>query len=204
MLNMDPSREIVGYLIRHGELKNMKIWDGQGDFSLSEKGEEQAAKAANWLSFQKIGRAIASDVPRAVQTAQYLMDTGAVVCPYLACDPNLRPWNVAGFTGKEKTPERVAEFKKYVENPDLVIPEGESRRQLDERVKVVFEYLGTPYDAKPTAIFIHNSVIKAILGIDDVKDACSPGGIIACWMDEKGQISFEIVLGKVELEEGVS
>jgi probable phosphoglycerate mutase len=204
MLNMDPSRELIGYLIRHGELKNMRIWDGWGDFELSEKGVDQAQKAAQWLSYTRIGRVISSDVPRTMHTAQFLMDTGSVACPWMACDPNLRPWMVAGFTGKEKTPERVAEFKKYIADPALVIPGGESRNQLHDRVQVIFQYLGTPYNSLPTAIFIHNSVIKSIMGMDDVADAVAPGGIIAVYMDEKGELSYEVMLGKVELEQGVS
>ena len=199
--NFDPARQLIGYLVRHGELVNMNIWDGWGNYSLSEKGKEQAEAAARWLSFERIGRVISSDVPRTMQTAQYLMDSGCVQCPFMSCEPNLRPWFVADeFTGKEKTPERVAEFKKYVDDPNLVIPGGESRNQLKERIQVIFSYLATPYQALPTAFFIHNSVIKSVMGID----ACAPGGIVAVFMDEKGEMSFEIMLGHIEPEIGVS
>jgi hypothetical protein len=116
----------------------------------------------------------------------------------------LRPWNVAGFTGKQKTPERIAEFAKYMVDPTLVIPDGESRQQLDQRVQVIYQYATVPYKGCPTAFFIHNSVIKALMGIDDIKDACSPGGIVGMFMDEQGKIFFEILLGKVETEIGVS
>lgn len=202
--NFDPSRQRIGYLVRHGELENMNIWDGWGNYELSEKGRQQAEAAAQWLSFEKIGRVISSDVPRTMQTAQCLMNTGSVVCPFMACDPNLRPWMVADFTGKEKTPERIEQFKKYIADPKLVIPGGESRDQLNQRVQVLFQYLGTPYDASPTVFFIHNSVIKSIMGLDDIKDAVSPGGIIRVDMDEKGELYFNVVLGAVELEKGVS
>jgi broad specificity phosphatase PhoE len=204
MFNMDPSKSLIGWLIRHGELKRMDIWDSWGNYELSAEGHEQAAAAARWLSFEKIGRVVSSDVPRTMQTAQYLMDSGAVECPYMMCDPNLRPWNVADFTGKTKTPERIAEFKKYVEDPSLVIPDGESRNQLHERIQVIWQYMMAPYEALPTACFIHNSVIKSLMGIDDIKDAVSPGGVIAVWMDAKGDVSFQIVLGEPTLEKGVS
>lgn len=58
----DPSRVLIGYLVRHGELKNMRIWDGWGDFDLSAEGVQQAERAAHWLSFDHIGRVISSDV----------------------------------------------------------------------------------------------------------------------------------------------
>jgi broad specificity phosphatase PhoE len=197
MLNLDPSREIIGYLVRHGELKKMNIWDGWGDFDLSETGRESAEKAAQWLSFEKIGRVISSDIPRAIETAQAIMDACNVACPFLACDPNLRPRMVADFTGKEKTPARVAEFKKYIENPDLVIPGGESGTQLNQRIQVIFQYLAAPYEALPTVVSTHNSVIKSLLGVEEVGEVVEPGGIIAVYLDEKGNISFEVVLGAV-------
>jgi broad specificity phosphatase PhoE len=204
MFSLDPSRQLIGFLVRHGELESMSIWDGWGNYELSEKGREQAESAARWLSFERIGRVISSDVPRTMQTAQYLMDTGAVSCPFMGTDPNLRPWMVAGFTGKEKTPERIAEFKKYIDDPDLVIPDGESRNQLHDRVQVVFTYLATPYNCLPTAIFIHNSVIKSIMGIETIADAVAPGGIVGVYLDEKGEMSFEVLLGHVAPEIGVS
>ena len=202
--NMDPSLELIGYLIRHGELTNMHVWDGWSGMELSEEGKRQAEAAARWLSFERIGRVISSDVPRTISTAQYLMETGAVECPFMGCDPNLRPWMVADFTGKEKTPERIAEFKKYIDDPSLVIPGGESHDQLNDRVQVVFQYLATPYNKLPTALFMHNSVIKCILGLHDVKDAVDPGGVIAAYMDPKGAISFRVVLGETNSAKGVS
>ena len=204
MFNMDPSKECIGYIIRHGELTDMGVWDSWGDLTLSEAGMQQAESAARWLSFERIGRVITSDLPRTIQTAQYLMDTGCVSCPFLSGDPNLRPWMVGDFTGKEKTPVRVAEFEKYIQDPSLPIPGGESHDQFNQRIPVIFQYLAAPYDAKPTAIFLHNSVIKALMGLETVKEAVAPGGVIGAFMDEKGEITFEVLLGKIEQELGVS
>jgi broad specificity phosphatase PhoE len=204
MFNLDPSRQIIGYFVRHGELDNMRLWDSWGSYDLSEEGKTQAEAAARWLSFEKIGRVISSDLPRTMHTAQYLMDTGVVMCPYLACDPNLRPWLLPPFQGKEKTPERIEEFKQYLDDRTLVVPDGESHQQLTERVQVVFQYLAAPYMALPTAFFLHNSVIKALMGIYDVQDACLPGGVIAVFMDEKGEISFQVMLGQTTQTQGVS
>src|ERR1035437_6616276 len=203
-INLTPSRECIGFLVRHGELTNMHVWDAWTGLDLSEEGRQQAEKASQWLSFERIGRIVSSDLPRAVHTAQYLMDTGCVCCPFMACDPSLRPWFVSDFTGKEKTPENLAKFQKYMDDPDLVIPGGESRNQLKTRVQVIFQYLLAPYKALPTACFIHNSVIKALMGLDNVKEAVQPGGIVGVYMDEKGEISFEVLLGHVAPETGVS
>lgn len=204
-LNLDPSRVLIGFLVRHGELNDMSIWDSWGSYDLSEEGRQQAEKAAQYLSFERIGRVISSDLPRTINTAQAIMDNCSVACPYVYHDPNIRPWNVGDFTGKEKTPERIAEFQKYIKNPDLPIPgSDESRNQLNQRVQVIPVYLASPYDGKPTAIVLHNSVIKSLMGIDDIADAVSPGGIIAVYSNEKGECDFEVVLGAVTPEIGVS
>lgn len=204
MLNMDPSRELIGYLVRHGALNNMSVWDGWSDMGLSEEGEQQAEKVAQWLSFDRIGRVISSDVPRTIQTAQRIMDSCDVACPFMMTDPNLRPRMVAAFTGLEKTPARMAEFKQYIDNPDLEIPDGESGNQLNWRIQVVWTYLATPYKALPSVIVIHNSVIKSLLGMDSVKHAVAPGGLIAVYMTPDGLFDFEVVLGAVTPETGIS
>lgn len=205
MLNIQPDRELLGYLVRHGELKNMNLWDGWGDFDLSEEGQSQAAAAARWLSFERIGRCVSSDLPRTMETAQFLLNTGAVECPWLATDPNLRPWNVSDeFTGKEKTEERIAAFKKYIDDPSLVIPGGESRNQLKERAQVAFTYLATPYKGLPTVLFLHNSVMRTLMDVDDIKDAVSPGGIIAVYLTADQKLEFVVVLGAMDAQKGIS
>ena len=75
---------------------------------------------------------------------------------------------------------------------------------LNQRVQVIFQYLGAPYKGLPTALFIHNSVIKAVMGMQEVKEAVAPGGVIAVYLDDRGQFSFETMLGHVEPEKGVS
>lgn len=201
MLNLDPSRTLVGWLVRHGELVNMNIWDGWGDYELSEKGRRSAEKAAQYLSFEKIGRIISSDVPRTMQTAHCIMEACDVSCPEIYCDPNIRPWMVGKFTGETKTAERKADFKHYVENPSEPIPGGESRDQLSQRVQVVGPYLATPYNCLPTVFTTHNSVIKILVGDSGLEHGIDPGGIIAIYMNEKGEFEFEIVLGESDVEE---
>ena len=203
-ITFDPTKHLIGYLVRHGELTNMHVWDGWGDLTLSEEGQRQAEKVAWWVSFMAIGRVVCSDLPRTRQTAEPLMSSGSVLCPYLACDPNLRPWNVSEFTGKEKTPARLAEFQKYLDNPTLMIPGGESRQQFSERIQVIFQYLVAPYEGRITVCIVHNSVIKSLMGLDAMKEAVEPGGIISVSLDGRGEIFYEIVMGEVKLEQGVS
>lgn len=201
MLNLDPSQTLLGWLVRHGELNIGNKWDGWGNFVLSDEGRQSAEKAAQWLSFQPIGRVVASDLPRTLQTAEIILSGTDVRCPYLATDPNLRAWAIGDFTGKEKTDERKEDFQQYRSNPDRTIPGGESFNQLFERVKIAFQYLCSPYCALPTVIVTHNSVLKALLDLDEKGDLVEPGGIVAVHMNEKGECNFEVVMGATDLDQ---
>lgn len=198
MLNVEPTRDVLGFLVRHGDLNLHGRWDGWGNYVLSPEGREAAEKAAQWLSFEKIGRIVSSDLPRTVQTAEIIMQNVNVACPYLATDPNLRAWALGDFTGREKTPERKAQLQYYRDHPDEPVPGGESWNQLRDRVQVALQYLCTPYDALPTVIITHNSTLKALLDLDEKGDIVGDGGIIKVSMDEKGEIHFDAVLGATD------
>lgn len=203
MLNLDPSRTLLGWLGRHGELNIDNRWDGWGNYVLSPEGRQSAEKMGQWLSYQTIGRIICSDLPRTVQTAEIIMNQVDVMCPHLGTEPNLRAWAIGDFTGKEKTDERKAEFRHYREHPDVAIPGGESYDQLCQRVKIAFQYFCSPYHALPTLILTHNSVLKALMELDETGDLVEPGGLVAVYMDEKGDISFDVVLGKTDMDKAV-
>lgn len=195
-VNPTPDRETVGYICRHGELNIKNRWDGWGSFVLSEEGRESAEKAGQWLAFERTGRLIASDLPRTLQTAEIIMQAIDVSCPFLATDPNLRAWALGDFSGKVKTPELKAELQHYRDNPDEMVPSGESWNQFCERVKVALQYLCTPYNALPTIIVTHNSVLKALLGFDEKGDIVDPGGIVRVDMLPSGELDFVAVLGE--------
>jgi len=201
--NVAPERTLIGFIVRHGALKveegkadDEKVWDGWGPYRLSEEGRRQAEKAGQWLSFEQLGRIVTSDLPRAVETAEIILAACNVACPYIATDPNLRSWAIGDFTGKKKTEERREEFFQYVQNPALPIPGGESHDQCEERVVVIDQYLAVPYKGLPTVVICHNSMIKARLGISHPGDVVEPGGVIAVYLNPKGEFEYEIVMGK--------
>lgn len=202
-LNYDPAHQTIGYIVRHGELNIDSRWDGWGRYVLSPEGRQAAERAGQWLCYEKIGRIIASDLPRTYQTAEIIMGMTHVACPYLATDPNLRSWNIGEFTGKEKTPERRAQLQHYRDNPNEIVPGGESWNSLFQRVQVAFQYLCTPYDGKITVLVSHNSVLKALIGLDERGDIIEDGGIVRVDMDEKGDLQFVAVLGATPLDKKV-
>jgi broad specificity phosphatase PhoE len=201
---MDPSRQLIGWLIRHGELNlGENRWDGWGNYTLSPEGRESAEKAGQWLSFERIGRIISSDLPRAFQTAEIVMNACDVACTFLSTDPNLRAWAIGDFTGKEKTPERKDQLQYYRDHVDEMIPGGESWNQFHERVQVAFQYLCSPYKGLPVALVIHNSVIKAMMGLDEKGDIVDPGGILGVYLDDKGECCFEVLMGATSMDKTV-
>jgi len=202
-INPTPDRDCIGYLVRHGELNIDHRWDSWGPYVLSPEGREAAEKAGQWLSYEKIGRFITSDLPRCVQSAEIIMNMVDASCQYLATDPNLRAWNLGEFTGKEKTPERKEKLQYYRDHPDEPVPGGESWNNLHERVQVAFQYLCTPYDGKLTVIVTHNSVLKALLCLDEKGDLVEDGGIVRVDMTEKGELEFVAVLGATSLDKKV-
>ena len=201
-INLEPQRDLVGYIVRHGELNLEDKWDGWGNYVLSSEGRESAEKAGQWLSFDRIGRFVSSDLPRALQTAEIVMNECNCACSFLATDPNMRAWAIADFTGKKKTDEMKEKFHFYRENPDEIIPNGESWNQMAQRVKVILQYMATPYCGLPTVAVTHNSVIKGLLDLDEKGDVVDPGGIIAVYLTAEGKMEFDVVMGATKLDLG--
>jgi probable phosphoglycerate mutase len=200
MLTTDPTHELIGYIVRHGELNIDNKWDGWGKFVLSDEGQQSAKRAGEWLGYKRIGRMVSSDLPRAAQTADIISNEISCECPYIATDPNLRAWAIGDFTGKEKTDERKEEFQYYRDHPAIAIPGGESFDQFCERVKVAFTYLCSPYKALPTVIVCHNSVLKGLMGLDEKGDVVTPGGIVGVYLDDKGECHFQILVGATDMD----
>lgn len=204
----------VAYIVRHGEteLNASNCFRGWENPSLNESGLMAAEQIANFFSYERIGRVVSSDLDRAMQTAEAIMTTGTVSSPYLSADFNLRPWCIADFAGREKTPALQKKLDYYIQRPDLKIPDGESLDDFRNRQGVLFQYIATPYDGLPTVIVTHTSNLTHLAemvdqdnGIDpsrdpEVHDIVEPGGIVAIYMDAYGKMKLQPRLGAVEME----
>ena len=202
MLNMDPSRELVGWVCRHGStiLNASGCWRGWENPELNQNGLEAAEHLGQYLTYDRIGRVVSSDFTRAVQTAEIVMQCCNPDCVYLSCEPNLRPWNIPPFAGKEKTAERKAELQYYIDHPDVVVPGGESLNQFRDRNAVIFQYLTVPYNGKPTLIVAHTSnfvgAARYLAEVDmekkyeEMDDIVGPGGLVAVYCDSSGKIDL--------------
>jgi probable phosphoglycerate mutase len=156
---------MIFYLIRHGEsLYNAEgRIQGQSDVALSPSGLLQAQAIAGALSGQAIDAVFASPLRRALQTAEPI---AARLGVDIRCDDRLKEIHAGVFQGllwdeiEAKFPEAVRPWRE--QQPDFVIPGGESRRALMERGRSVFESIReTPFHR--VAVVSHGGILAAAL-----------------------------------------
>jgi probable phosphoglycerate mutase len=152
-------------VVRHGETQ----WNlasriqGHADSPLTAAGEAQAAAIAGRLAGETFDQLIASDLGRALQTAQAIAArTGHEV----TVDPRLRERNFGvaeGLTYGEIDVQYPDVFSRVREtDPNYVIPGGESRQQLYERVQNVFESLAREASGRCIAVVCHGGVLASL------------------------------------------
>ena len=151
--------------IRHGETE----WNSQGRFQghlnsvLNAAGLAQAEALGEYLARERFDLLLSSDLGRALQTASAIaMRTGHEI----VVEPRLRERRMGIFQGL--TPAEVearyrgeyARFKSR--DPDYVIPEGESMRQLFERSIACFTELALRHAGLALATVTHGGVLAML------------------------------------------
>jgi probable phosphoglycerate mutase len=149
-------------VIRHGETE----WNvgariqGQGDSALTAAGIEQARALARRLATEKFDILVTSDLGRALDTARHV----ARACGHeMRLDARFRERNFGageGMTYEEIDRAYPDAFSRVREvDPDYVIPGGESRRQLHERVLRGFSALAAEHRGKTIVVVTHGGVL---------------------------------------------
>lgn len=152
-------------IVRHGET----AWNAEGriqghlDSPLNEEGLAQALLLGDRLAREPFSQLYSSDLGRALQTAQPIADRSG---RRVVTDMQLRERHLGifqGLTGPEcerHSPEHYARFKSR--DPGHVIPEGESARQVYERVSAVFGDLARKHPGKRAVVVTHGGVLDAV------------------------------------------
>jgi 2,3-bisphosphoglycerate-dependent phosphoglycerate mutase len=159
---MAATRFIV---VRHGET----AWNAQTriqghlDSPLNEEGMAQALLLAERLAQEPFDHFYASDLGRALQTAQPLADrTGKQPIP----NRQLRERSLGIFQGltsvecERAYPEDYGRF--HGRDPDHAMPGGESIRELNRRVASVFEDLASRHAGECVLAVTHGGVLDAL------------------------------------------
>jgi broad specificity phosphatase PhoE len=148
-------------VVRHGQSESNRsgLWQGQGDSPLSEEGRLQAGALGYRLAGHHYDLVIASDLQRAVHTAQALGHEPEV-------DPAWRELDIGTWEGRSQEdvaaedPDVLAAVRK---GEDVKLGGGESLAEFDARVGAVFEKLQARLDPDDRALVVaHGGVIASL------------------------------------------
>ena len=144
----------VLYLARHGETVDNanQILQGRTQGMLNEKGQEQAENLAKSLDGIQIDAVIASDLKRAVDTAEVIAQRRSLP---LITTPLLRERDWGSFTG------RFIPDLKDVQWPDDV----ESMDAMMERARLFMDWLRRDYSQKTVVAVGHGIINKVIQAV---------------------------------------
>ena len=151
--------------IRHGETE----WNSEGRFQghlnsvLNQEGLAQAKALGARLAKERFDLLLSSDLGRALQTASAIaMSTGHEIL----LEPRLRERNMGIFQGltaaeaRLRYPDEYARFRSN--DPDYVIPDGESMRQLLARSLACITELARRHAGMTLAAVTHGGVLAML------------------------------------------
>lgn len=152
-------------VVRHGETRwnvEQRI-QGNGDSPLTARGLAQADAIAQRLAAEPFDALVASDLGRALQTAERIARrTGHAVIP----DARLRERHFGegeGLTYEEIDRLHPGAFSRTREmDPDYRVPGGETRREFHGRILRAFEALADAHDGRRITVVAHGGVLAAI------------------------------------------
>ena len=153
-------------IVRHGQTDwNVQgRWQGFEPVPLNTEGQMQARKLAESLRGRPIHTIITSDLPRAFQTAAAI---GTVIGVMPRTDQRLREFNLGIFQGHTRD-EMIAKFPDEwrafeADYWDYLIPNGKSRRAMQERVYKAWESALLTAVGPEVVIVSHGGAIRMLL-----------------------------------------
>ena len=146
--------ETTIFLVRHGETVDnaRQIMQGQTQGELNERGIDQARQVALRLAGEPLDAVVASDLRRAVQTAEFIAARHGLT---VTTTPLLRERDWGGFTG------RFIPELKHEPWPDDI----ETEEALLERARQFLLQMTATYPGKRVVAVGHGIVNKAILAV---------------------------------------
>lgn len=153
-------------LVRHGqtEWNAGGRYQGQSNVALSDTGRKQARFLAERFPVRQLDAIYTSDLDRAKETAECVgKRLGLTVCPEKAFrELSFGDWE--GLTYQEISSRWPEEAEKLFTAPDeLVIPHGETFRDLQKRALDKIYSLYEQHIDQTVAVFAHGAINKTIL-----------------------------------------
>ncbi|MBI9086933.1 MAG: histidine phosphatase family protein [Desulfobacterales bacterium] len=164
--NLDPRGKTTLLVIRHGQTvwNVQQRYQGHGDSPLTEEGRNQAEALGRRMRRIHFDALISSDLGRTLETARIIArHTGHDI----SMDSRLRERNfgvLEGLTAEEINSRFPKVYDKlHANDPDYVIPEGESLRQHYGRNIQFIETCTAENAGKTIALVAHGGVLDSIL-----------------------------------------
>lgn len=161
-------------LVRHGQtpLSVERRYSGRGDVALTPLGEKQALAAAARVSAMDIVDSstpvVSSPLGRAKQTAQAIADAagGSVDVHNGLTETDFGMWE--GLTFSEAAERDSALHSRWLSDPGIPAPGGESFDEVHRRVRKVRDELVSAHEGKTVVVVSHVTPIKSLLrmGLD--------------------------------------
>lgn len=178
----------VLYVVRHGCTGDDNSYNSPVNPNLDAKGWEDARAAANFLSKLRTGSLHTSGFKRSAETAN-VVGKAIEVAPQI--DNRLDSWDVGTAANASSAEEADRIIQHHVDNPDKVIPGGESLAHLRERVTPAFmdgvqEGIST---GKPPVYVAHHSVqheVGRVFNNDKDSALTHTGGVTAVYLTPAG------------------
>ncbi len=194
-------------LVRHGESEwNIKgLWTGWTDVPLTEKGRDEAYHAGEGLKEIQFDHAFTSQLIRAQQTLDVIKKVlGQDIPTTKAIELNERSYGI--YTGKNKweVQKEVGDevFTQIRRSWDYPIPEGESLKQVFERVIPYFKEQIEPLLIKDKNVLIaaHGNSLRALIKyLEDISDENIPhlelatGEAYVYEIDSQGKVTGKVI-----------
>lgn len=142
------------FLVRHGETVDnaRQIMQGQTPGELNEQGREQARQVTERLATEEIDAVVASDLRRAIQTAEYIAEPHHLP---VVTTPLLRERDWGSFTGRF-----IPDLRGEVWPDDIETEEAMMQRAHDFLKKMT-----ATYEGKRVVAVGHGIINKAILAV---------------------------------------
>lgn len=152
-------------VVRHGETawNAAGIIQGHLDSPLNEEGLAQAILLGEHLGREPFDAIYCSDLGRAQQTAQPLADRSGKR-PTLTAQLRERQLGVfQGLTGVECRAKFPQDYRRFHErDPEHVVPQGESIRQLYDRASTFIQELAARHHDATIVIITHGGVLDVL------------------------------------------
>jgi 2,3-bisphosphoglycerate-dependent phosphoglycerate mutase len=198
-------------LVRHGqsEWNALGLWTGQEDIALTEKGKEEARKAAEHLRDITLNKAHTSSLSRTKQTLEEIKNalghTNLETVHHAALDE--RHYGDYQAKNKWEIKEQVGdeEFTKLRRNWDHPVPNGETLKDVHDRVLPYYEehILEDLKAGKNIIVAAHGNSLRALMKhLDEIDDnnvhelEIGTGEVVIYEISEDGAVINKSVLNE--------